>query len=326
MTDLIAKKSLPCLLFAFSAAVFSGVTPMKRADAGVFLNPADNAYSTAKVFSRPWLQNRPVPQIWETDMKSDAFRDAFLDAFILHAPTLEQINTLSIQMDNEESLRDFRRITEENPSSEWAYLTGDLNEMIFVVKQAEENTVSDLAYQDNRYARFQAGLEQKNANRLPERLTLWEAFWKALPETAAADVAADYATDDMAVTEKRSFTAFKAIDEGDFSDQTLDAAQDINQWEMRETQEAQETEEVLMSLLIDDIIDMASGVSMAHSDEDALYGVRRRGAEQKVKVFSLLDRHGKKGQIYSSDPDVRRKALLERLNDFLTSDKVKDAK
>ena len=299
---------------------------MKRAGAGVFLNPADNAYSTAKVFSRPWLQNRPVPQIWETDMKSDAFRDAFLDAFILHAPTLEQINTLSIQMDNEESLRDFRRITEENPSSEWAYLTGDLNEMIFVVKQAEENTVSDLAYQDNRYARFQAGLEQKNANRLPERLMLWEAFWKALPETAAADVAADYATDDMAVTEKRSFATFKAIDEGDFSDQTLDAAQNINQWEAGETRQAQETEEVLMSLLIDDIIDMASGVSMAHSDEDALYGVRRRGAEQKVKVFSLLDRHGKKGQIYSSDPDVRRKALLERLNDFLTSDKVKDAK
>lgn len=326
MTDLIAKKSLSFLLFALSAAVFPDIMPVKRVEAGVFLNPADNAYSTGKVFSRPWLQSRPVPQVWETDMKSDAFRDAFLDAFILHAPVLEQINTLSIQMDNEESLRDFRRITEENPSSEWAYLTGDLNEMIYVVKHAEENTVSDLAYQDNRYARFLIGLEEKNANRLPERLTLWEAFWKALPETAAADVAADFTADDMNVSDKRSFSLFKAADETDFSDQMLETAQDINQWEMRETQQAQETDEVLMALLIDDIIDMASGLAMAHSDEDALYGVRRRGEGRKVKTFSLLDRHGKKGQIYSSDPDVRRKALLERLNDFLTSDKVKDAK
>ena len=323
---MIAKKSLPFLLFAFAAAVFSDVTPVKRASAGVFLKPADNAYSTAKVFSRPWLQNRPVPQVWETDMKSDAFRDAFLGAFILHAPTLEQINTLRIQMDNEENLRTFRRITEDNPSSEWAYLTGDLNEMIFVVKQAEENTVSDLAYQDNRYARFMLDLERKNANRLPERLTSWETFWKALPETAAADVAADYATNDMIVAEKRSFPVFKEMDKAAFSDQTLDTAQDLYQWEAGETRQALETDEVLMSLLINDIIDMASGVAMAHSDEDALYGVRRRGAGQKVEVFSLLDRYGKKGQIYSSDPDVRRKALLERLNDFLTSDKVKDAK
>lgn len=316
---LIKKKDKKILFLAAAVGCFLTAT-QGIAVSDSFLNPADNAYSLKKVFVRPSLQNSPIPQVWQTDAKSAEFRRARLDAMTPRTAAERQLNALSWQSDVRDGLNDIKKITTENPAQDWEAIGQMLRDIIPIVEQAEQNAVFGFDVQDSLYARDQVWQAGKEIDALTGEMRGFQAFLTVLNETARTDL--EVARLNLLMENADSKSDKNLIGLGRFflTDDLLKKADDIYLTETRQIRELKEMDNVLSSLLINDMMDLATGMVIL-SDEDEFF---KQPIENTRLSSSLLDRAEKTEHLHKIDPVSRRKVFFKRLEKFLKSNKAKD--
>lgn len=320
-TDLTKKKNIKVLFFPLIAALF-WTAPHKKAAADSFLNPSDNAYSLKKVFARPFLQSVPVPQVWQTDSKSEKFRRAWLNALTPRTPAERQSDALFWQTDAQDSLYDFEKTAKDNPAEDWGAVARILNDLVNIVGLAENNAVFGSDRQDDLYMRSQIRRAERETDMLAGGLSDLQAFLASLNETARTDMELARLDALMHAADRKTDQVFAAIGRSLLSENVLKKAQDIYSPETQQIQGLKETDDVLASLLVNDMMDLSTGVVMLSGDDM----LPDQPVERTRRSSSLLDRVKKTDQIHKSDPVSRRKAFFKRLENFLKGDKAKDVK
>lgn len=320
-TDLTKRKNIKVLFFPLLAALFF-IAPRKNAAADSFLNPADNAYSLKKVFVRPLLQSMPIPQVWQTDSKSEKFRRAWLDALTPQTPAERQMRALSWQLLSRDDLYDFEKTAKNDPSEDWKSAAQILNDLVPIVERAENNAVFGTDRQDDLYMRSQIRQAERETDKLAGGLFDLQAFLAVLDDTARTDMELARLDTLMHAADRKTDKVFAAIGRSLLSENVLKKAQDIYSPETRQIQGLKETDDVLASLLINDMMDLSTGSVMLSGDDV----FSDQPLEKTRRSSSLLDRVEKTDQIHKGDPVSRRKAFFKRLEKFLKGGKIKDVK
>lgn len=318
---MVKRKNIKVLCFPLFAALFF-VAPHKKAAADSFLNPADNSYSLKKVFTRPLLQSVPIPQVWQTDSKSEKFRRAWLDALTPQTPAERQLRALSWQLWVRDGLYDFKKTAEDDPAGDWSAVARILNDLVPIVEQAEGNAVFGSDSQDDLYMRSQIRRAEGETDKLAGGLFDLQAFLTSLNETVRTDMELMRLDALMHAADRKTDKVFAAIGRSLLSESVLKKAQDIYSPETQQIQGLKETDDVLASLLINDMMDLSTGVVMLSGDDV----FQDQPVEKTRRSSSLLDRVKKTDQIHKGDPVSRRKAFFKRLENFLKGDKAKDVK
>lgn len=315
------RKNIKVLCFPLLAALFF-IAPHKKAAADSFLNPADNSYSLKKVFTRPLLQSVPIPQVWQADSKSEKFRRAWLDALTPQTSAERQMRALSWQLWVRDGLYDFKKTAEDDPAGDWSAVARILNDLVPIVEQAESNAVFGSDRQDDLYMRSQIRRAAGETDKLAGGLFDFQAFLTSLNETARTDMELMRLDALMHAADRKTDKVFAAIGRSLLSESVLKKAQDIYSPETQQIQGLKETDDVLAALLINDMMDLSTGVVMLSGDDV----FPDQPVEKTRRSSSLLDRVKKTDQIHKGDPVSRRKAFFKRLENFLKGDKAKDVK
>lgn len=290
--------------------------------ADVFLDPADNSYSLKKVFVRPFLQKTPIPQVWQTDSKSEKFKQDWLDAITPETHVEKLFHALLWQMPVPDEQKAFNLITRENPASDWSAISKTLNDLIPIVDLAEKNASADMDEKDLIYVKELLKSAEKEKDLVDIRLLNLKAFWATLDETARVDVELAQLQNELQEANKKTKSLFQQINRSLLSTEILEKAQDIYLPETQKIKGLNEIDDVFNSLLVNDMLDLSTGLYMMNQD-DMLSDF---SIESQYRSASLLDRNQKTDQIRLSDPAYRRKAFFKRLEKFLKGDKSKDVK
>ena len=316
-----AGKNAKILFFHTVAVVFLAV-PQKGFATDSFVNPADNAYSLKKVLTRPFLQKMPIPQVWQTDSKSEKFRRAWLNALTPQTKAERQLESVSWQLEAQDRLRDFEKTTKTDPQADWSAVSEILNALIPIVEQAEVNAVFSADRQDDLYMRDRIRHAAGETDKMARDMFNFQAFLLSLNETARTDMELELLASQMRQSDQKTDNLFAKIGHSLLSEAILKNAEDIYAPETRQIRGLKEIDDVLSALLINDMMDLSTGLIMLSRDEmfpDQPVAATRRSA-------SLLDRTQKNDQILKADPVSRRKAFFRRLEKFLKGNNTKDVK
>ncbi len=306
----IFSMAFPLLLFGSQTSVV----------AGVFSDPADNSYSLKKVFVRPFLQNFPIPQVWQTDSKSEKFKQDWLDAMTPKTPAEKQMESLAWQLPALDERRSFNMIARENPVSDWSGISKIVIDLIPIVDLAGEKASLDQDKKDALYNKRRIKDAEKEKNLLDLNLLDLRAFWRVLDQTARTDFELLMLKNELKDADQKTNRLFQQINRALLSTEILEKAQDIYSMETRQIKGLNEIDDVFNSLLVNDMLDLSTGLYMMNQD-DMLSDF---SIDSPYRSASLLDRKQKTDHSRLSDPAYRRKAFFKRLEKFLKGHNSKD--
>ncbi|MBR1778056.1 MAG: hypothetical protein IJ752_05670 [Alphaproteobacteria bacterium] len=316
------KRKCTQTLCLSAAALLFCVIGQGEASADSFLNPARNAYSLDKTADRPFLQNNPVPQVWQMDSSSEEFRRALLDAVL--PETLEERQLKAVeQYEAADEQWNFQTIVIEDQKAENRIAADLLSDIVPIVAEADNTASFDLEKADADYANRQLDAAQGETDRLIRQLLETQAFINALQETALIDLDLSVLEEFFEGTDRQERRIITETKEAFLPDSVLEKAQDIYAPETKNMQGVREIDEMLWSLLFNDMLDLSTGVDMLMYDDAYPKGEK---AENTRRSLSLLDRDEKTDQIQENSLSAQKKALIKRLQKKLKGDKTKGVK
>ncbi len=299
-------------VFAYGA-IFCFLTGMSDSVmAGAFTDPADNAYSLKKVFTRPYLQNTPIPKVWQVDASSPNFKGALLDSLTPQTQTELQLDSLLRELDALDRQNDYRNMAVVSPFFDMKAVTRLLNEMVPVVEQVQRETLSDLKEVEKRSERYQQESLKTEETQFNQSLVDLSSFFASLSETARMDVEMDFLEKSLEDTCETQMLF--DLNNSFLSENILSKAENIHLSETEDVQIRNQTEEIFYSLLINDMMDLSTGIGTFEQDSSFFAPDDNKNIS---KSASLLDRTNKTDQIQNDDPASKKQSLFKKLEKFL---------
>lgn len=308
-------------VFATALSFFAAGRGVAFADS--FLNPAQNGYSLSKTFERPFLQSSPVPQVWQTDSSSEDFKRALFDAKSPETYQERHLNSLFWQADKADALNDFQSVIIDDRNTEETAIADLLNKLAPIVIEIHNLTVNDIEQINKKYAEYQKEVAEKEALDMQGRLIDLHTFFMVLKETVKTDVDLEILENKLKKESTAENKIFEKTSEAFFTDDVLKKAQDIYSTETDTMQMVRETDEVMWSLLVNDMLDLSTGTNMFLNDET--YSVYEK-SDFLPRSASLLDRDGKTDQIHQDNLHAAKKTIIQRLGRMSKNKLKKDVK
>lgn len=310
-----------------SAALLSLTANGAAAD--VFMNPANNAWAPEKVFSRPYLQSDPLPQVWQTGTATPRFRRAWRTAITPETEGEHALRVYAKQIETLDMLNDFDRIARLDPESEQAEISALLREVFEIADRSEQTASRAL---DERDAEWLSALRRARENASTETddgLKRLSAYFSLLD---------DFAADEIRL--RRVLTALDAAQKTRDSREVerMTTPPMPMELEMKSSPDLFETRgmvanvavgDALSSLLINDVADLSTGMNLL-SDETVWSGggwfEKAPVDDYRPRSASLLDSGDKKHKIQTDEDAPFKKRFFDMLKKAVNGGKSKDAK
>lgn len=309
-------------VLCLSALALFFLTTERAVSSDSFLDFSQNAYSLSKVFTRPLLQPSHIPQVWQTDSKSDTFRRAVLEGL---SPEISkrQFRAHAWQQATEDVQWDFESLVVKDQEAEKRAIADTVEDLVPIIEDANDRMADYMESLNRDYDLAQVASAQKDVFQLSKQLADFHSFVNMLKEMAPMDA-------DMAAVEecfeKNELKERKIIIESRNSfltDDILSDAEQIYSFETQGRKEMHAVDETVLSLLFNDLLDLSTGVNSLVWD--SAYPPDEK-VENTYRSASLLDRAKKTDQIQENPLFAARRDLIERLKNIMKSGRIKGAK
>lgn len=298
-------------MLALSFAVLSVLSAGTRtAFADSFMNPARSSYSLEKTADRPYLQSVPVPQVWQTDSSSAAFKKALLDATLPETAEERHFNALVWQSDEYEDQNDIQTIFFDEKLMDYYIASGMVDAFVPISSLAEESALSDINMIDARARRYVLKKMDSDSKKLTENLTDIQAFLDMAVKTAPWEVETEKTEALFRNKDRQEYALLAETKDSFLPDSVLDNAERFDFYEISSLNNVRMFNDMLSNLLFEELLDMSVGIGIMEDKE--LYPPEEV-VENMSKAASLLDRTKKNNQILDNTLSAEKKALKQRI-------------
>lgn len=280
--------------------------------AGGFLNPADNAYSLKNVFSRPYLQSRPVGDVWTAGAETEEFRRQYLDAKAPVSFQERQVAAYFWQQDAESEMNfweQFRAQEKEDVNVISETLAG----LEPITEQAADSVIAENAPNEEKSERML--LSQYSEEKLADELDDWLAYIKTLDKAVRTDLELAALEPSLRIRDRKMTDVLLEGLSDKKTEQELKTAQDIYKIETSRMVAMDEMNDVLWSLWLNDMQDMGSNIELLNiEDVYAFEDVDKTG--KYAESTSELDTKPETAQIQKDESASKWDGFFKILNKY----------
>lgn len=278
--------------------------------AGGFLHPADNSYSLKNVFSRPYLQSRPVGDVWTAGAETEEFRKQYLDA---KAPVSFQERQLAAYFwqQEAESEMNFWEQFRDQEREDINILSDTLAGLEPITEQAADLAAAENALVSEKSE--QMLLSRYSPRKLEDELDDWQAYVKTLDKAVRTDLELAALEPSLRIRDRKTTDVILEQLSEKTTEQELKTAQDIYKIETRRMVAMDEMNDVLWSLWLNDMQDMGSNIELLNiEDVYAFEDIDKTG--KYAETTSELDTKPETAQIQKDESTSKWDGFFKILN------------
>lgn len=280
--------------------------------AGGFLNPADNSYSLKNVFSRPYLQSRPIGDVWTAGAETEEFRQQYLDAKAPVSFQERQVAAYFWQQDAESEMNFWEQFRDQE-KEDVDVISGTLAGLEPITEQAADSVVAENA--PNAEKAEELLLSRYSAGKLKDELDTWLAYIKTLDKSVRTDLELAALEPSLRIRDRKATDVLLEQLSDKKTEQELKTAQDIYKIETGRMVAMDEMNDVLWSLWLNDMQDMGSNIELLNiEDVYAFEDIDKTG--KYTELTSELDTKPETAQIQKDESTSKWDGFFRILNKY----------
>lgn len=232
-----------------------------------FLHPEKNTYSLKNIFTRPYLQSHPIGPVWTAGAGTEAFRRALLNAL---TPRTRQERLLAALFWGEEAQNNmdwFEKTEQEDMKEATGALIDTLDELYPISEEVMDSFAQSAERSDLKTA-DDLLLTHLDMDSLKQDMDDLYIYMKSIDRNLRTELEIDVIERALSALERRRQKEVYALllDDNDTIEKSLEVAEDIFLIEGKDNIIQNEMEQLLWSLLVNDMMDIGSTLDFGKAD------------------------------------------------------------